>query len=658
MRDTCFAVGEARTFRSVSAWSMSNTRFRAAAICIILLILVYYVWAAGSNGAPLLTRVSSEEYFAAMRSDEINPLGSQHYGYYNLLADSFLAGKLSLLLKPATELLRLPDPYDPAANGSLRLHDASLYKGRYYLYFGPVPALLLFVPFRSLPFGKITEPFAVALFGFGAFLFTALILVRLARRARPVVSDGLLLLGILALGISNAVPFLLRRPVVYEVAISGGAFFIMLGFFFLVRSREHDRPSRLSMALLSFCWGLSVGCRPLYVFAGLALLAIWSILLLKNKERTFRTALLDGVSLAFPFVICLLALGLYNFLRFDSWTEFGVKYQLPGALSRPETMFRAGNIIPGLYFNTLRLPKVDCNFPFFLLQRVSPISLPTHYNSNEAIAGFLISSPIAVFLFTFWMMRRAFPARALVALVASFGLGILCLDTFLIPGASMRYQVDFIFPILLVALLLWLVVDAKMPNGWARTGLRYLSIYILLFGMVVHLAFGCTGYYDLFKRSHPQTYFALEDFFAPVSKLLTRFSSRNSPGILDVVNPGGAGTASNEMPCQWTGGDGFYLRFFSPTDATYKIMGDFSPNRTVLGSRNARLRFSMGKGRPADIPLSENVHIEWVVSLHRGVHRLEFFASAAEQTALLDSRQLVGISNLRIVNAVTTQQVQ
>ena len=70
--------------------------------------------------------------------------------YYPLLTDAFLAGQTSLLVQPSAELLALPDPHDPVANARFRLHDASLYHGKYYLYFGPTPAIVLFLPYKVL----------------------------------------------------------------------------------------------------------------------------------------------------------------------------------------------------------------------------------------------------------------------------------------------------------------------------------------------------------------------------------------------------------------------------------------------------------------------------------------------------------------------------
>src|ERR1035438_8237226 len=51
--------------------------------------------------------------------------------YYALLTDAFLAGQTSLLVPPPSELLALPNPYDPLRNGEFRLHDASLYHGKH-----------------------------------------------------------------------------------------------------------------------------------------------------------------------------------------------------------------------------------------------------------------------------------------------------------------------------------------------------------------------------------------------------------------------------------------------------------------------------------------------------------------------------------------------
>ena len=515
---------------------LSKIIFPLATTILMLLVLGYYVWVAATNGTTLVTKRDGAVYFGAFRHDEVIP-GEPHYGFYNLMADAFLAGKVSLLVEPPPELLRLPNPYDPQANSAYRLNDASLYKGRYYLYFGPVPALVLFIPFRLLPFGMITEPFAVALFGFGAFLFAALTLVQLARKLSPAVSNSLLFLAILALGTSNAMPFVLRRPIVYEVAITAGAFFLMLGFFVLVRSwLKKGGLSRQTMVLLSLCWGLAVGCRVLYVFAGIGLLIIWILLLAERRERTLRGALVDALCLCLPFALCVFALGLYNFVRFDSWTEFGVNHHLTMGVIPPEAFFRAENLKPGLYLNMLRSPQPDIYFPFFRLRTGSPIAL-ANYHSVEPVGGFFLTSPIMIFLFAGWRKSGAIGIRGLVGLMTGMGLGILLFESFLLPGTSMRYQVDFIFPLILTALLFWLLVDASVKSRWVKIALRCVSIGLLLYGIIVHLCLGFIGYNDLFRRSHPLEYAACENFAAPVTRVLFQVSTRGWPAIRGMFSP-------------------------------------------------------------------------------------------------------------------------
>src|ERR1700730_15890582 len=62
--------------------------------------------------------------------------------YYDELGAALLRGHLYVAQQPSAELLALPNPYDATQNHGLVLHDASLYNGHFYLYFGPAPALI------------------------------------------------------------------------------------------------------------------------------------------------------------------------------------------------------------------------------------------------------------------------------------------------------------------------------------------------------------------------------------------------------------------------------------------------------------------------------------------------------------------------------------
>ena len=70
--------------------------------------------------------------------------------YYKLLVRGWRKGQLNIDKDPSPELLALKDPYDPEQNGPYKLGDISLYKGKYYTYFGAAPALTLMWPYAAL----------------------------------------------------------------------------------------------------------------------------------------------------------------------------------------------------------------------------------------------------------------------------------------------------------------------------------------------------------------------------------------------------------------------------------------------------------------------------------------------------------------------------
>ena len=73
---------------------------------------------------------------------------------YQQLADAFLHGRIWIDAHVPDWLAAMDNPYDEQARGTLGMQtgdpsrwDWAFYHGRYYCYFGPLPALLLFAPF-------------------------------------------------------------------------------------------------------------------------------------------------------------------------------------------------------------------------------------------------------------------------------------------------------------------------------------------------------------------------------------------------------------------------------------------------------------------------------------------------------------------------------
>ena len=197
---------------------------------IVVLVLIFYIWTATGG---------------------TNSFNSNQNSYYNLLTDAFLSGHLYLPVEPRTELLALPNPYDPNTGHGLRLHDASLYHGKYYLYYGPISVLTLYIPYRLLTSNRMPDNLVGLIFSFGAFLFSLGLLSRIINRYFKDIQKSHFALALLLIAFANAVPYNLRRTEMYEVAISSGLFFLMGGIYFYIQRFKRARK----IHLYGYFWG-------------------------------------------------------------------------------------------------------------------------------------------------------------------------------------------------------------------------------------------------------------------------------------------------------------------------------------------------------------------------------------------------------------------
>src|SRR5215212_6650762 len=101
--------------------------------------------------------------------------------YYWMLTQSFQKGQTYLPVEPNPALLKLENPYDLQQRKGLDyLWDTTLYKGKYYLYWGPVPAVLG-VLVHSITARPVTDAGLVFSFVLGTAFFSILLLRRLCQ---------------------------------------------------------------------------------------------------------------------------------------------------------------------------------------------------------------------------------------------------------------------------------------------------------------------------------------------------------------------------------------------------------------------------------------------------------------------------------------------
>ncbi len=430
----------------------------------------------------LLVAAIGWNYFADARRAGGALTTAQPPSYYGLLTEALVAGQVHLKLIPDPKLLRLADPY-AGPQGTNRPHDMTFYRGKFYLYYGITPALVIMVPWHLLTGTYLTEVAASATFCFAGFLLATLWLLRIHQRNFPSVQVGWVLLCLAVVGLGSPIYFLGNNPTFYAVPIAAAFFCLMLAGVLVDRSaRAAISSAALTwLAAASLALGLAVGARPNYVL-GLPLLLLPAFRLWINLPPTRRwssAALPFAAAAILPAALVGAGLAYYNYLRFDHLTEFGIQYSL--STVNQSTMKLIGF---EFYPKNLRLYLLHAAdfiryFPFFHAGD-RPFGILPHLS----LAGVAILFPLSWLSFRLrhdqaWVISGLFWLGAALA-----NLAVLCLFF----GGEDRYLVDFTPPALLLACAVLLAgVDAARhwtiaPRILAHTALASLALWTVANG--------------------------------------------------------------------------------------------------------------------------------------------------------------------------------
>ncbi len=429
------------------------------------------------------------------------PLGFQLHGldYYNLLTDGFLDGQLSLKYTGTPGIERLANPYDPEQNAPYRVLDMSYYKGKYYIYFGPTPALVLLLPWRVLTGFHLPSHLAVVIFCIGGYWLSIALLLRWRDRYFPGLPVGAVWLAVALLGLADMAPALLRRPLVYEVAISCGYFFIMLALLALDRAAVAARGRWRWLAVASAAYGLAILARPTCIYGAI----IFPLVLLWWWRRDRRERPPRGigwptlVAAAVPLGACFGLMLLYNYLRFGRPLEFGQIYQLTGRDMSQVKGFSLGYFRFDAWLYLLMPAQYSFYFPFFL--NAVPPPMPPGYDGLDDLYGLLPNLPVVLLAAgVVWpgprligRARTDFFGWCTVlagAVVAVFGVFLF------FSGATIRYYLDFLPAwILLACLGLWSIGSwaiRPIARGAVWTVLVAVAVYSMAFATLVSFQHG------------------------------------------------------------------------------------------------------------------------------------------------------------------------
>ena len=329
-----------------------------------------------------------------------------HTEFYDSLATGFANGSLALEEEVDPSLLSLTNPYNPKERRGMEFPmDYSLYKGKYYLYFGPVPALPLVI-LKFFGLGKIGDQYLVFALVSGLFIFQSLLIMSIWKRFFQAVPFWILPLCIIFAGLIAPLPRLLTDGRVYETAIAGGQCFFLAGVYFLITTLgERNRSAWRFIAAGSF-WALAIGSRITQVLpiGFMTLMLTFFTLRTYIQTKSLSKAMYPFAMVGLPLALGLVVLGWYNWARFGNFFETGFSYALttPNLQKYQDVLISPLYVLPNTYNYLAAPPKVNDVFPFLQSIRgrgnlLFPfIELPKVYYTRS-MTGILYSTPFVVF---------------------------------------------------------------------------------------------------------------------------------------------------------------------------------------------------------------------------------------------------------------------
>jgi hypothetical protein len=384
---------------------------------------------------------------------ELKRLPMQNHNMYDELACAILDGKTYIDNNDVPNSLKeLSNPYDTTLRafksqqtGDKYRWDVAYFDGHYYVYFGIVPLLLMYLPFRLIfnsPFPTVVGIIIFSvLFSIGAYKLITLI----AEKKFKNISLGTVLLVLITSIISCGLMFLVKRPDFYGIPIITGMTFSVFGIYNWLSGIYNEEKRNLRFFLGSICMALVAGCRPQLLLLTFLAIPLFFKKYIIEKEFKTKQGIKELTLLLSPYIVVASGLMFYNFIRFGSPFDFGSNYQLTtnDVTKRGFNMGRTGL---GFFTYLFQPPVFSAKFPF-----LEKVTIKTNYVGKTIVencfGGLITSTPILWFTGLFSKAKNTLKEKKLLShtiLLILSGLIIVFFNT-QAGGLLQRYISDFGF---------------------------------------------------------------------------------------------------------------------------------------------------------------------------------------------------------------------
>lgn len=438
----------------------------------------------------------SEDYFKKKSGNQIS----------EELVLAFENKQVSLIQQPSERLLELEDPYDTnlrSSNNVSAAWDHVFYDGKYYSYYGIAPVILLFLPYHKLTDCFFPTDIAVLIFAVIGIIFLTMTYNSIIKRWFSRILSGCHIAGLIIIMTVCGIWFSVGRPLFYEISISSGFAFVTLGAYFLISSNviSTGKTSLPKVTLASLFLATAVLCRPTLAVYSICACVYYAIGFRKSAEITDEEGVVQTkkkrriiylVCALIPFVILGSVQMWYNYVRFDSPFDFGIKYSLTindFVDAEYHTLF----VLIGVFAYLFQFPTIKADYPYvdtwFTYFRANGY----YFKDNGQTSGIVwLALPVFGYILSGKAIKRLPDRKSRLKAATIIGLPCVIMPLIILfsiweSGYAVRYVADFSWEIITGAFAVLFFLYQTSKNDTLKKLFRYFMAISVVASIIINI---------------------------------------------------------------------------------------------------------------------------------------------------------------------------
>ncbi len=444
----------------------------------------------------------------------------EHHGQYYRLIEAFKEGRVDIGEAPS-DLMALDNPYDKTERNAAGVNfkwDHAYYNGKYYVYFGALPAVLLYLPYNIITGENLPNYLAVYIFGVMVMIGILLLLWEIIKKWYKDTPFALYLMLSTVFGAASILGYAIFKPDFYLVPNMSAIMFALFGLAFWLSAEKKDESgetelSSWRLALGSLCAALIAGCRPqLLIIIAFGVMLFWNAVF-KDRKLFSKSGIKPTLAVCLPFAAVAAVVMCYNAARFGSPFDFGANYNLT---TNDMTVrgFVFGRIGLGLFTYLFQPAGLSAVFPF--LNVFEPSTTYMGLTLCETVSGgaFWI---FPILLFGLWgaFKKNIFPDRRAYRTVyfAVVMMAVIAVLDAEMSGLLTRYFSDFVWLGFLASCVTIFAVYAYAGNVNKRRITAVVIAALIVTMIMVYLRIFLSGN-DSIEAANPVLYYTVRHLIA------------------------------------------------------------------------------------------------------------------------------------------------